>query len=94
MSPLSHLYTANIQICIWKNGRKEFQIDPRDREMLLDLYNRGGFQSGYYKQHNGKHMLSLDRPNHAGVPAVRVTGIRRAEDRGDNPYRSEKRRYS
>lgn len=59
-----------------KKGRKEFQIDPRDREMLLDLYNRGGFQSGYYKQHNGKHMLSLDKPNHAGVPAVRVTGIR------------------
>lgn len=59
-----------------EKGREKFQIDSRDREMLLDLYNRGGFQTGYYQQHNGKNMLSLDRPNHAGVPAVKVTGLR------------------
>ena len=38
----------------------------------MDLYNRGGFHSGYYKTWNGKEMLSLKRPNHAGVPAVQV----------------------
>ena len=59
-----------------EKGREKFQIDPKDREMLLDLYNRGGFQTGYYKQHNGKSMLSLDRPNHAGVPAIMATGLR------------------
>ena len=55
-----------------EKGTAGFQIDPEDREMLLDLYNRGGFHTGYYKQHNGRNMLSLDRPNHAGVPAVVV----------------------
>ena len=34
---------------------------------LADLYNRGGFTSGYFKQHNGKSMMSMERPNHSGV---------------------------
>lgn len=40
--------------------------------MLLDLYNRGGFHTGYYHTQNGREMISLNRPNHAGVPAVKV----------------------
>lgn len=34
---------------------------------LQDLYNRGGFSTGYYNQHNGKNMMSMHRPNHSGV---------------------------
>lgn len=34
---------------------------------LQDLYNRGGFNEGYYKSHNGKEMMSMHRPNHSGV---------------------------
>lgn len=34
---------------------------------LQDLYNRGGFNQGYYKSHNGKEMMSMHRPNHSGV---------------------------
>ncbi|MDO5695196.1 MAG: U32 family peptidase [Eubacteriales bacterium] len=26
-----------------------YQVDPADRQMLLDLYNRGGFNEGYYR---------------------------------------------
>lgn len=55
-----------------QNGGKEFQISATDKEMLLDIYNRGGFSEGYYNQHNGAHMVSLDRPNHAGIPAVKI----------------------
>lgn len=54
------------------SGRKDFHILPEDREMLMDLYNRGGSSTGYYQMRNGREMMSLDRPNHAGVPAVRV----------------------
>ena len=43
-----------------------------DPAMLLDLYNRGGFHTGYYHTQNGREMISLNRPNHAGVPAVKV----------------------
>lgn len=55
-----------------KNGRSQYKVEARDREMLMDLYNRGGFHDGYYHKHNGKEMLSLNRPNHAGVPAFQV----------------------
>ena len=65
-----------------KNGKERFRVSPEDREMLMDLYNRGGSHTGYYKEHNGRDMLALDRPNHAGVPAVRMTGRQGREIRG------------
>ena len=55
-----------------RKGRKGFHVAEEDRRMLLDLYNRGGFSEGYYHTHNGREMISLDRPNHAGVPALKV----------------------
>lgn len=55
-----------------ENGKEKFRVLPEDKEMLLDLYNRGGSSSGYYMMHNGKEMMALDRPNHAGIPAVKV----------------------
>lgn len=67
------LYRKYLDLYLEK-GRKDFSVTETDKEMLLDLYNRGGFHSGYYKQHNGINMLSLKRPNHAGVPAVEVKG--------------------
>lgn len=55
-----------------KSGRQGFRVSEEDQEMLLDLYNRGGFHTGYYQQKNGRDMFASDRPNHAGVPAVKV----------------------
>ena len=46
---------------------KKYRVREEDRQMLLDLYNRGGFHTGYYHT-----QISLNRPNHAGVPAVKV----------------------
>ena len=34
-------------------------VSSKDQQMLYDLYNRDGFHEGYYKQHNGKHMMAL-----------------------------------
>ena len=51
----------------------------KDMDMLKDLYNRGGFSLGYYVTHNGKSMMSMNRPNHSGVlvgEVVKVKGIR------------------
>lgn len=55
-----------------KKGRVGFKVDPKDKEKLLDLYNRGGSHGGYYHTQNGRDMISIDRPNHAGVPALKV----------------------
>lgn len=53
-------------------GRASYRVEESDRQALMDLYNRGGFSSGYYHKRNGREMLAFDRPNHAGVPAVKV----------------------
>lgn len=55
-----------------EHGKKAFRVEPKDREMLMDLYNRGSSHGGYYHTKNGREMLSLERPNHAGVPALQV----------------------
>lgn len=52
--------------------KKHFKVDPKDKELLMDMYNRGGFHTGYYRTRNGREMVSLERPNHAGVPAVKM----------------------
>jgi len=58
-----------------KKGKKGFKVDPKDKEKLLDLYNRGGSHGGYYHTRNGKEMVSIHRPNHAGVPALKVLKV-------------------
>lgn len=56
---------------LYLSGKKPYVVEEKDKEMLMDLYNRGGFHTGYYHTQNGREMVSLDRPNHAGVPAVK-----------------------
>lgn len=65
------MYRKYVDLYLEK-GRDAFSVREEDKELLMDLYNRGGFNNGYYKQHNGRNMMSLKRPNHAGVPAVSV----------------------
>lgn len=40
-------------------GRKGYKVDPADKRTLLDLFDRGGFTEGYYRQHNGRDMVAL-----------------------------------
>lgn len=64
-------------------GRKEYEAYfrkyPKELEQDLynmkDLYNRGGCSSGYFFNHNGKNMMSMERPNHAGVLVGKVTAV-------------------
>lgn len=42
-----------------KHGRSGYRVDPADRRMLLDLFDRGGQSDGYYKTHNGRDMVVL-----------------------------------
>lgn len=41
------------------HGREGYHVEPGDRKMLLDLFDRGGFTSGYYEEHNGRDMVAL-----------------------------------
>lgn len=56
-----------------QNHKEEIKQDIMD---LKDLYNRGGFTGGYYKERNGRDMISMYRPNHSGVPIGKVTDLK------------------
>ena len=71
VAAVTSIYRKYVDLYLEK-GRAGFHVTKEDKEILMDLYNRGGFHSGYYKTWNGKEMLSLKRPNHAGVPAVQI----------------------
>lgn len=55
-----------------ENGRKGYHVSQEDKNILLDIFNRGSFTSGYYNSEKGKNMMSLSRPNHMGVKALQV----------------------
>ena len=49
-----------------EHGEKTFCIDPKDRQMLMDLYNRGGSHGGYYHTRNGRRDAVLGQTKPCG----------------------------
>jgi len=45
-----------------KTGKKGFHVEKNDVKKLQGIYRRRGYCEGYYKQHNGKNMVSFKRP--------------------------------
>lgn len=46
---------------------KEYIVDEEDREKLMQIFNRGGFSTGYLKGKLGKGMMYTKKPNHIGL---------------------------
>ena len=63
-----------------KNGRNGYKVDPADKRMLLDLFDRGGQSDGFYRVHNGRDMVVLKEK-----PAFRE-GNQELFDRLDRMY--------
>lgn len=40
------------------HGRDGYHVNPEDKKELLELFDRGGFTEGYYRQHNGSDMIA------------------------------------
>lgn len=40
-------------------GPEGYFVEPEDKKVLSDLFDRGGFTPGYYEQHNGRDMVAL-----------------------------------
>lgn len=49
-----------------KKGKEGFFVEKEDIKLLQGIYRRRGYCEGYYKQHNGKNMISLKRPEEDG----------------------------
>lgn len=67
-------YCRAVDACLESN-RVEFQANP-ERERLADVFNRGNFTSGYFYQHNGTDMMSMERNNHNGVYMGKVVAVK------------------
>lgn len=40
-------------------GEDGYYVEPEDKKTLLELFDRGGFTTGYYEHHNGCEMVAL-----------------------------------
>ena len=52
----------------FEKGKNHFKVSEQDLRKLESAYKRRGYTEGYYKQHNGKQMLSLKRPGQKEEP--------------------------
>ncbi|MFV0344568.1 MAG: DUF3656 domain-containing protein [Anaerocolumna sp.] len=80
---VTHIYRKYVDLFYefgWEGYEKRLR-DKReetalDEEILMDLYNRGGFSKGYYEMRNAKSMISLTRPNHSGVLVGKIKEVK------------------
>ena len=48
-----------------KSKTDSFSVSKTDQQLVADLGNRLGFTNQYYYQHNGKEMITFEKPNYA-----------------------------
>jgi len=53
------------------SGYSQYKVDQQDLRILQQVFNRGGFTTGYLKGKD-KKLLSIEHPKHWGVPAGTV----------------------
>ena len=49
------------------NSNKPYKVQAEDKEKLMQIFNRGGFSTGYLKGKLGKDMMYKYKPNHMGI---------------------------
>ncbi len=54
-------------------GGTRVNVDEADMHDLLQVFNRGGFFSGYLKGKTGADMMSFDKPNNSGIYLGSIT---------------------
>lgn len=57
-----NMYRKYVDLYLEK-GKEGYQVEKEDRRLLKEAYQRRGYTEGYYKRHNGKEMISLQRPD-------------------------------
>ena len=55
---------------------KDFRVSKEDMEKLRTLYIRSEIQEGYYHRHNGREMITPDKPSYLGVDEAYLKKIR------------------
>lgn len=53
-----------------------YRVEPEDMDRLKRLYIRSEIQTGYYERHNGKEMITLEKPGYESCDEALLTEIR------------------
>ena len=61
---VTSIYRKYIDLALSDNP---YKVDEEDRKKLMQVFNRGGFSTGYIKGKLGKNMMYTKRPNHMGI---------------------------
>lgn len=69
----------------YANPSADFKVEKEDMEKLRTLYIRSEIQEGYYHRHNGREMITPDKPSYLGVDEQYLKEIR--EQYLDNPLK-------
>lgn len=62
---VTSIYRKYIDMYI-NNPDKPYKISKADEDMIRGLYIRSDTCQGYYEQHNGKNMVTLQKPGYSG----------------------------
>ena len=54
---------------------KPYKVEDEDMKILMEVFNRGGFTGGYYKEYHGKDMMSMKRPDHQGLFVGKISKL-------------------
>lgn len=68
-----------------QNGTETYHVSKKDTTRLLNLGNRSGFTDGYYRRHNGKDMLSLEKPSHTHGEEAFLLDVEKRYSETSNP---------
>ena len=60
----------------YHKGTAEYRVDPADMDRLRGLYIRSEIQTGYYERHNGREMVTLEKPGYQGSDEAVLTRVR------------------
>ena len=74
VASVTAMYRKYVDMYIAK-GEENYKVSEDDIKLLMEIYNRGGFTEGYYEKHNGRELMSVERPNHMGVKVANITNI-------------------
>lgn len=60
----------------YRKGAAGYRVEPEDMDRLRRLYIRSEIQTGYYERHNGKEMITLEKPGYEGCDEALLSEIR------------------
>ena len=60
----------------YQKGTAGYRVDPADMDRLRGLYIRSEIQHGYYERHNGREMITLEKPGYQGCDETVLSRVR------------------